>query len=81
MLEELQHENKLIGMKQVSRSLREGEVIHRVYVAQDADHDLVEKISRLAKEHEVEVVLVESRKKLGRTCGIDVGATVVAVLK
>jgi len=81
VLEELQHENIVIGMKQVSRSVREGELIQKIYIAQDADQVMVEKIDNLAKEYNLEIVPVETRKKLGKMCAIDVGATVVAVLK
>ncbi|SDZ23026.1 ribosomal L7Ae/L30e/S12e/Gadd45 family protein [Tindallia californiensis] len=81
MLEELQHEKIIIGIKQVSRSIREGDQILKIYLAQDADSSILEKIDTLAKQHSIEIVPVDSRKKLGRNCGIDVGATVVAVQK
>ena len=81
MLEKLQHENKVIGMKQVARSVREGVGVQQIYLAQDADSHMINKIYELAEENHIEIVSVESRKKLGKFCGIDVGATVVAVLK
>ena len=81
MLELLQHEKKVIGMKQVTRILNEEQPVKRIYLANDADTQLLEKVERLAAEKSVELVPVETRKKLGRSCGIDVGATVVAVLK
>ncbi|MDW7670818.1 MAG: ribosomal L7Ae/L30e/S12e/Gadd45 family protein [Bacillota bacterium] len=81
MLELLQHEKKVVGIKQVTRSLNEGQPLKCVYVASDAETHLRERIQGLASEKQVDIVLVESRKKLGQFCGIDVGATVVAVLK
>lgn len=81
MLEELQREHTVVGMKQVSRSIREGKEISRIYIAQDADQGLIEKIIHMAKEHDLDIVKIESRKKLGKMCAIDVGATVVAVIK
>ena len=81
MLELLQHEKKVVGIKQVTRSLNEGQSLKCVYVASDAETHLLEKIQGLASEKQVDIILVESRKKLGKFCGIDVGATVVAVLK
>ncbi|SMP69769.1 ribosomal L7Ae/L30e/S12e/Gadd45 family protein [Anoxynatronum buryatiense] len=81
MLELLQHEKKVVGIKQVTRSLTEGQDVKCVYLASDAETHLLDKMRQLALEKQVEVVPVESRKKLGKFCGIDVGATVVAVLK
>lgn len=81
MLEMLQHEKKVVGIKQVTRSLNDGLDMKCVYVASDAEAHLLEKIQKLASEKQVEIVSVESRKILGKVCGIDVGATVVAVLK
>ncbi len=81
MLELLQHEKKVVGIKQVTRSLAEGHSLKCVYLASDAEAHLQEKIQLLAQENDIEVIPVESRKKLGKVCGIDVGATVVAVLK
>ncbi|MEN1762233.1 ribosomal L7Ae/L30e/S12e/Gadd45 family protein [Anoxynatronum sibiricum] len=81
MLELLQHEKKVVGIKQVTRSLTEGQGVKCVYLATDAETHLLDKMRQLALEKQVEIVPVESRKKLGKFCGIDVGATVVAVLK
>lgn len=81
MLELLQREKKVVGIKQVTRSLTEGEALKCVYLASDAEAHLQEKVQQLARDKAVEVILVESRNKLGKVCGIDVGATVVAVLK
>lgn len=81
VLELLQHEKKVVGIKQVTRTLTEGQGVKCVYLASDAEAHLLEKVQQMALEKQVEVVLVESRKKLGKCCGIDVGATVVAVLK
>jgi large subunit ribosomal protein L7A len=81
VLELLQHEKKVVGIKQVTRTLNEGQAVKCVYLADDAETHLLEKVRMLAGEHKVEIVPVETRKILGMHCGIDVGATVVAVLK
>ncbi len=79
MLELLRHEKILVGIKQVTRSLEEGYALKSIYLASDAEIHLQEKIQELAKGKNVDVIAVESRQKLGKVCGIDVGATVVAV--
>ena len=81
MLELLQHEKKVVGIKQVMRSLNEGDPVKCVYLAVDAEAHLLDKLKQLAADKQVEVIPVESRKKLGKYCGIDVGATTVAVLE
>lgn len=81
MLELLQHEKKIIGIKQVTRTLAEEQDVKCIYLADDADAHLLERIKSLAAEKQIQLIHVDSRKKLGKYCGIDVGATVVAVLK
>lgn len=80
MLEMLQHEKKTVGIKQSLKAVNNNNV-KRLYIAEDAEKHLVEEIEELAKNNNVEVVRVESMKKLGKACGIDVGAAVAAILK
>ena len=52
-----------------------------VYVAQDADPRLKDKIVRaLRRWQDVPIYLVETMKMLGETCGIEVGAAMAAVI-
>lgn len=71
---------KVIGIKQTTKAIKSGEA-QTVYIAKDAEENVVKPVVSLALEHSLEVVYVESMKELGRLCGIDVGAASVAMLK
>ncbi|TQS76080.1 50S ribosomal protein L7ae-like protein [Ornithinibacillus gellani] len=70
----------IIGMKQALKAMKNGEV-SEVYVAADADQYIIHKVEELAKLLEVPYHRVDSMKKLGAACGIDVGASTVAIKK
>ncbi|WP_338450517.1 50S ribosomal protein L7ae-like protein [Niallia oryzisoli] len=69
----------IIGTKQTARALKTVS-ISEVLVAMDADPRLTTKIVSQAEEVNVPVTYVESMNKLGKTCGIKVGAAVVAII-
>jgi large subunit ribosomal protein L7A len=69
----------VVGTKQTARAIKNNN-ISEVIIAMDADPRLTSKIASLAKETNIPVVYVDSMKKLGKTCGINVGAAVVAII-
>ncbi|HZG15154.1 MAG TPA: 50S ribosomal protein L7ae-like protein [Candidatus Bathyarchaeia archaeon] len=69
-----------IGINQTLKAV-EHSFAQEVYVAEDADKRLTNKIALLCKEKGVPVIYVDSMKRLGRACGIDVGAAAVAIKK
>ncbi|MBB6447524.1 ribosomal L7Ae/L30e/S12e/Gadd45 family protein [Bacillus benzoevorans] len=69
----------IVGTKQSAKSLKTGN-ISELLVAEDADPRLTSNIVAMAKEAGVSVTYVESKKKLGKTCGVKVGAAVVALI-
>lgn len=71
---------KRIGVKQAIRAL-ESNSAELIYVAGDADRQLIAEVLALCLVKDVKMVKVDSRAELGSACGIDVGAAVVAVLK
>lgn len=71
---------KRIGVKQAIRAL-ESDSAALVYVAGDADRQVIAEVLALCLVKDVEMIKVDSRAELGSACGIDVGAAVVAVLK
>ena len=79
MRNELEHTDKVVGVKQVRRALAAGRV-KRLYLARDADPQLTEPLERQAREQGVEAVWFDSMKELGQDCGIAVGAAVAAIL-
>jgi large subunit ribosomal protein L7A len=80
MLEILQHEKKAVGIKQTAKAIKQ-DIAKALYVAEDADAFLIEQLIEAARAKHIEVIRVESMKKLGKACGIDVGAASAAVLK
>lgn len=68
----------MIGTKQTIKAMKNGEA-KEVVIAEDADQHLTEKVSRLANELNIPCSRVDSMKKLGEACGIDVGTATVAI--
>ena len=68
----------IIGTKQAVKALRAGQVLE-VFVALDADSWVTDPAILLAKEIGIPIFLVESKRELGKACGIQVGAAVVAI--
>ncbi|UFT99488.1 50S ribosomal protein L7ae-like protein [Radiobacillus kanasensis] len=68
----------IIGTKQTLKAMKNGEV-SEVVIADDADQHITSNVSRLAKELNIPCTRVDSMKKLGAACGIDVGTATVAI--
>ncbi|WP_246945523.1 50S ribosomal protein L7ae-like protein [Bacillus pinisoli] len=71
--------NIIVGTKQTIKALKNGEV-KEIVVAEDADPRVTYKVIQTAKEQRVSVTKVDSMKKLGKACGIEVGAAAVAII-
>jgi len=72
--------NIIIGTKQSLKALKDGR-IKEIVIADDADIYITSRVIDLAEEKQIPVSTVESMKKLGKACGIDVGAAIVAIKK
>ncbi|MED4970277.1 50S ribosomal protein L7ae-like protein [Parageobacillus toebii] len=70
----------VVGTKQTVRALKEGKALE-VIVAEDADPSIIDKVMEAAKEANVPVAKVDSMKKLGKVCKIQVGAAAVAIIR
>ncbi|MNI12803.1 Ribosome-associated protein L7Ae-like protein [compost metagenome] len=68
-----------IGTKQATKLVELGKATE-VLIANDADPRMTIKMVNLCKKLGVEVTYVDSMKLLGKACGIEVGAAVVAVV-
>ncbi|MTT32774.1 50S ribosomal protein L7ae-like protein [Terrilactibacillus sp. BCM23-1] len=68
----------IIGTKQALKALKDNQ-IKEVVIAEDADYRVINKVIELAKQLNVPIHVVDSMKKLGKACGIDVGAAAVAI--
>lgn len=70
----------MIGTKQTIKAIEQGKT-QEVFIAQDADQQLIAKLIPLCEKRKVAIVYVDSMKKLGQVCGIEVGAAMVAIVK
>ncbi|TCS81555.1 50S ribosomal protein L7ae-like protein [Tepidibacillus fermentans] len=69
-----------IGLKQTLKSL-ERDAALEIVVAKDAERRVTQKVIQLAEEKKVPIFYVDSMKQLGKACGIEVGASTVAILR
>ena len=70
----------VIGTKQTLKAMNNGE-ISEVVVAEDADHFITKEVQELADALGILCLKVDSKKKLGAACGIDVDTSTVAIKK
>lgn len=68
----------IVGTKQTLKALHDG-VVDEVFIAEDAEPRVVNKVKRLATDLGIPITTVDSMKKLGKACGIEVGAATVAI--
>ncbi|MFY0544911.1 50S ribosomal protein L7ae-like protein [Brevibacillus sp. H7] len=69
-----------IGVKQTIKAV-ENQQVDTVFIAEDADKRLTQKVALLCKEKGVPVIYVDSMRRLGKACGIEVGAATAAIKK
>lgn len=74
------NDRKVVGTKQVVRGLKTG-ALAKVYVANDADTFLFQRVTRAAEEARVPVVRVPSMKELGNACSVAVPTAAAGLLK
>jgi large subunit ribosomal protein L7A len=75
----LQAKNFVVGTKQTVKALKTG-TVQEVILAADADQHILAIVVNTAKEYHVPIQYAKSMKKLGTACGIQVGATAVAII-
>ena len=80
MLSELRTAHKVIGVKQSKKAIRDGAAAE-VYVALDAEKRVVGPIYELCSETDTRITEITTMAELGDAVGIDVGASVVTVLR
>ena len=80
MLTELSCKNKVVGLKQTLRAIRE-KTATTVFLAKDASPDIYDRVVDLCSVDGVKIVYADTMKQLGSACKIDVPSAVAAVLK
>lgn len=79
MISELASQEKVIGVKQSRRAIREGRA-KRVFLACDADPAITDPVADSCIAAGIPVVTGHTMAQLGQACRITVGASVVALL-
>lgn len=69
----------VVGVKQTTKAIEQGRA-REVVIARDAEHRVVAKVIQLSQEAGIPITYVDSMRKLGEACGIDVGASTVAII-
>lgn len=72
--------NRVVGFKQLMRELDAG-TVQCVYVAEDAEDHLKEKIHGAVEGKDIKVCRTGTMRELGDVCGIEVNAACAAILK
>lgn len=76
----LQGANVTIGTKQTTKAVEQG-IVRELYVAKDADPKITAKVLTMSRRAGIPIHYVETMKQLGKACGIEVGAAMVAVIQ
>ena len=79
MISEIASKEKVIGVKQSRKAIREGRAC-QVFVACDADPAITEPVAQSCAEAGIPVEEAYTMAQLGRACGIDVGTAAAALL-
>ena len=70
----------IVGTKQSVKALKAGTATE-IIIAEDADAKVTQKVIQTANEYKIPIIKVDSMKKLGKACGIEVGAAAVAIIR
>ena len=79
MLDELKTQRKVVGIKQLRKSLKDGQV-RMAYMAENADPRLTDPLKEECQRLGVELIEVPTMAELGHACGISVGAAAAGLL-
>lgn len=73
-----QAKKTIIGSKQTVKAIRAG-IVSSLVVAKDAEGRVIDNVIQEATINGIPISYVDSREKLGKACGIQVSAAVVAI--
>lgn len=76
-----ENKEKIIGLKQTLRAIQQDKVA-QVFIANDIEDHIIKKIAVVCEDKKIPITTLNlTQKELGRLCQIEVGASVVAILK
>lgn len=71
---------KTTGTKQTIKAIEKGRA-RSVYVASDAEPHVIKPLVQLCSERNVPIIYVDSMRKLGEACGIEVACASAAIVE
>lgn len=77
--DDLRH-NRIVGLTQSLKAIDEGKA-EKIYLAADADEDIIDRVKQACELKGVSIVYAESKRQLGKDGGIDVSAAVICLLR
>ncbi len=80
MTDQLKISPKVVGVKQTRKAVLSREV-KAVFIARDAESRVIQPVISACQQLDLSVTWVETMAELGHACGIEVGASVAALLK
>jgi len=80
LLDRIPLSRHLVGFKQACRAIR-GKQVSVAFVALDCDPSIKNQVAELCRAEGVDCVEMYTMEKLGEACNIDVGASVVVLLR
>lgn len=72
--------NKTVGTKETTKAVEKG-IAKTVFIAEDADGMVVQRLIALAKEKAIPVVIGDTMINMGKACGIEVSCAAAAILE
>lgn len=80
MLDRIPRSRHLVGFKQACHAIK-GKQVSTVLLASDCDASIKNQVIELCKSEGVDYLEMYTMEKLGEACDIDVGASVVVLLR
>lgn len=71
---------RIVGKKQTLKAILAGSA-KVVYIARDAEKDVTDEIRNLCLQKGITLKDVETMRQLGKSCGIEIGAAVAALVE
>ena len=68
---------KYVGIKQVLKAVKEGEV-QKVYIGEDAETHILAELIKACNDNNIEIVKIKTMAELGKIAGIEIGASAAA---
>jgi len=79
-VEELKNSKKTVGARQTTQAIQANKA-KMVFIAKDSDEWVVRDIIKMCNQKGIKLIYVDSKKELGRLCGISVSASSAAIIE